>query len=54
MCLSPDSACAEHTTANIAASQKVTGTTALNGFMVLLLFSARQRLRISSFIDTDS
>jgi hypothetical protein len=35
----PGSACDENTNAKVAASRKVTGTTALNGFMVLLFLS---------------
>jgi hypothetical protein len=38
MRLAPDWACAENTSANVVASQKVSRTTAFKSFMVLLLF----------------
>jgi hypothetical protein len=38
MCLLPDSACEENTSANVAPSEKISRTAAIKGFMVLLLF----------------
>src|SRR6266480_1361716 len=45
--LSRDSACDRNAVANNAVIQKLSRNTAVNRFMILFLFSARQHLRIS-------